>query len=67
MRRTIVWSGSRVTNHNLLAALAYAKQVRDFTQRRSDTTFVEERFLVRREAAVEDAVLGEGSDQRPVL
>ena len=51
VRRTIVWSGSRVTNHNLLAALAYAKQVRDFSQRRTDTTFVEERFLVRREAA----------------
>ena len=67
VRRTIVWSGSRVTNHNLLAALAYAKQVRDFTQRSTDTTFVEERFLVRREAASLAHLLGADAAARDAV
>ena len=67
VRRTIVWSGSRVTNHNLLAALAYAKQVRDFSQRRTDTTFVEERFLVRREAASLAHLLGADAAARDAV
>lgn len=50
-RRMILWTGSRVTNHNIQAMLQYAKQVHEFTRQTVALTVVEEGFLVRREAA----------------
>mmetsp|Transcript_39664 Transcript_39664/g.118457 ORF Transcript_39664/g.118457 Transcript_39664/m.118457 type:complete len:213 (-) Transcript_39664:75-713(-) len=51
--RLVVWSGSRVTNHNLRALLHYAKQRREFEPAAPPlrVALVEEGFLVRREAA----------------
>lgn len=49
--KMFVYSGSRVTNHNLRSILNYARQVNEFTQRLVRLHFVEEGFLVRREAA----------------
>lgn len=50
--RLVVWSGSRVTNHNLRALLHYAKQRREFEPAAPPlrVALVEEGFLVRREA-----------------
>jgi len=60
-RRTVVYTGSRVTNHNLRAILHYAKQVHEFTGRTVRLHLVEEGFLVRREAAALAAQLREDS------
>lgn len=50
-RRVAVYTGSRVTNHNLRAMVHYAKQVHEFTGSAVRLHLVEEGFLVRRAAA----------------
>jgi hypothetical protein len=50
-RRVIVWTGSRVTTHNLRILLHYVKQVYEFERRASVVTVVEEPYLVARVAA----------------
>jgi len=49
--RVVVYTGARVTNHNLRLILHYAKEVHEFTQRSVHLRLVEEGFLVRRAAA----------------
>ena len=49
--RMVLYSGSRITNHNLQAMLMYAGATRRFDQRPICLQIVEEAFLVRREAA----------------
>ena len=51
IERSVVWSGSRVTSHNLNAILLYVKQRHEFDRVRVHLIIVEEGFLVRREAA----------------
>mmetsp|Transcript_25655 Transcript_25655/g.58371 ORF Transcript_25655/g.58371 Transcript_25655/m.58371 type:complete len:316 (-) Transcript_25655:334-1281(-) len=48
--RMVLWTGSRVTTHNLRAMLHYSRQLREFDQRPTRLWVVEEGFLVRREA-----------------
>lgn len=60
-KRIVIYSGSRVTNHNLCAMLHYAKQVHEFTQRIVKLHVVEEGFLLRREAAALVSQLREDS------
>ena len=58
--RMAVYSGSRITNHNLLAMLMFAETTTDFERQPVSLTIYEEAFLVRREAAAMHALL-----QRP--
>ena len=68
-RRMIVWTGSRVTNHNLRVILGYAKQLREFDGIARNVTLllVEERFLVRREAASLFNLLAADADARAAI
>lgn len=59
--RVILYTGSRVTNHNLRAMIHYAKQVQEFSQRRLRFNVVEEGFLLRRIAAGVAAQLADDS------
>ena len=45
----VLWTGSRVTTHNLRAMLHYAKQLLEFRRRPARFWIIEESFLVRRE------------------
>ena len=65
--RLVLWTGSRVTTHNLLAAMHYAKQYREFHQRPITLTVVEEGFLVRREAATLARLLAADADARVAI
>lgn len=56
-RRSVIYTGSRVTTHNLMAMLHYAKQHQEFTGGRIGLLLIEERFLVRRAAATLRALL----------
>eukprot|EP00930_Biecheleria_cincta_P072065 TRINITY_DN59504_c0_g1_i1.p1 TRINITY_DN59504_c0_g1~~TRINITY_DN59504_c0_g1_i1.p1 ORF type:complete len:320 (+),score=46.11 TRINITY_DN59504_c0_g1_i1:47-1006(+) len=59
--RVILYTGSRVTNHNLRAMLHYAKQVQEFSQQRLRFNVIEEGFLLRRIAAGVAAQLADDS------
>ena len=56
-RRMVVYSGSRVTNDNLRAMLAFAGTHHRYERQRSSLQLFEEAFLVRREAAALHAIL----------
>ena len=55
--RLVVWSGSRITVHNLQAMLAYVRQKRSFERARTRLLLLEECVLVRRVAAQLGALL----------
>ena len=67
LRRISLWTGSRVTNHNLLSMLGYAKQLRSWHRRRVRLRIFEEAFLVRREAASLHALLAADPEARGAL
>jgi hypothetical protein len=50
-KRMVLYTGSRITNHNLRAILLYASSCYAFEQRSIRLQLFEEAFLVRREAA----------------
>ena len=56
-RRMVLYTGSRITNHNLRAMLMYAQSVQSFEKHAINMTIFEEAFLVRREAAALHALL----------
>jgi len=60
--RIALYSGSKVTNHNLWAAVHYAQQVHAFTRQEVRLHFVEEAYLVKREACGLAAILSELRD-----
>ena len=55
--RQLIWSGARITNHNLRAMLFYAKQTQEFEHRSTRLQILEQGFLVRRLAASMRALL----------
>jgi hypothetical protein len=56
-RRMVVYTGSRITNHNLRAMLMYASSTHSFEKKQVALMIFEEAFLVRREAAALHALL----------
>ena len=46
--RQVIWSGARITNHNLRAMLFYAKQTQEFEHQSTRLQILEQGFLVRR-------------------
>lgn len=65
--RSVIWSGSRITVHNLRAILAYVQQVHAFEQRKVSLLLLEEGFLVRREAAQLHTLLAADAATRAML
>ena len=59
--RMVIYSGSRITNHNLRAMLMFASTTHAFERRAVNLQIVEEAFLVRREAAAFRALLNRDS------
>lgn len=65
--RMVLYTGSRITNHNLLAMLFYAKQTLAFERRALVLEVVEEGFLMRRAAAAMHALLERDPTARRAL
>ncbi|KAL1524865.1 hypothetical protein AB1Y20_019745 [Prymnesium parvum] len=65
--RMILWTGSRVTTHNLRVVLHYAKQLHEFGSRPARLLMLEEGFLVRREAATLASLLGRDAEAQACL
>lgn len=55
--RMVIYTGSRITNHNLQAMLMFAQSSHRFERRLVSLQIIEEAFLVRREAAALRSIL----------
>ena len=67
LRRPIVYTGSRVTTHNLKMLLHYAKQHREFSGAEIGLRIFEERYLVRRAAATLSRLLRGDAEARAAV
>ena len=65
--RMVLYSGSRITNHNLMAMLHFAKQTLAFERRKVALEVVEEAFLVRRAAAAMRSILDADPEAKKAL